>query len=245
MPKQFVKLLPLLALLTVAVGCASMTPRYPMFNDQSVPDPNQAALLQIATSTQLLAFDDQIPTFKVRLPFASQGVVQHYYRETLIAPGLHYMVFQHGLRSQVKRSTLVQQVMQRNPFMAAFEAKAGHTYRVQTVGFVQGKYFYGWIDSIPIMMAPHKIKPSLKFNQQFQYWFDQDWRVVAAGVTLDDNGRSLCQETYGDAKTSILKEMSGKPEVPARQTTWPTMEAILAASRDGMEELKAIFPKLK
>jgi hypothetical protein len=68
---------------------------------------------------------------------------------------------------------------------------------------------------------------------------------VAAGITLDDNGHPHCQETWGDPKVSILGDFTTKPEVPARQTIWPTMEAILATSQAGIEEIKTIFPKLK
>lgn len=230
----------LLALMFMVVSCTSMTPRYSLYDDRSEYDENHVALLQIPDTIQFLSFDDKVPSHNIRYPDSFQSTLKHPYREVLIKPGVHYIMFQHHRRGLLKlsESTSVQ-VMQRAPFMAAFEAKPGYTYRLQTRGFVRGRYFYGWIENIPELMARHEVEMSFNFNEQFRYWYEQDWRIVAAGVTLDDNGKPQYQEIYARSKHSILKDVVKGAEMPPRETYWPTIEDAVAASKAGVEKLRS------
>lgn len=178
----------LLALLVLFLltGCASTTPRYKFSDELNDIDEENSALIQIPTDTALNALDNIEASFSVESPFYSQAVVQHRYRETLIPQGLHTIMYRHyrsySYYSEIHRSSVTS--YQLEPFVTAIEFKKGYTYRIRTFPrFENNKYvFCGWVEELPFFMERRKIKPGLKFNKQFEYWYTQDWKVVGAGL---------------------------------------------------------------
>ena len=195
--RDIIKAAPIILILILLVGCSSMTPRYRLSDEMPLPDEKQAALLQIPTLNILTRFDNTEPAFAVRNSFASQAVVQHKFRETLVPAGPHVIEY-------------LRFYNQNEPLVTALEFKPGRTYRIQTRVMPGGNdklTIFGWVEELPFLLARRKISPGFNFDQQFQYWYNQDWRIAAAGVARKagplppmDALLGICQERIADIK---------------------------------------------
>ena len=197
-------------LITLVTGCSSMTPRYRLSDRLPVPDESTAALLQIPTNYQLLLVDGIQPSASVRYDFASQAIVCHAYRETLITPGPHFLLYENRIAPIKLKQTPI--------FLATMEFQPGHTYRVRVrwQNTDQGWRCLGWVEQVPFLMERRKISPGFGFDRQFDYWRNQDWRIVAAAII-----------------------------VPEKTKEWPPVETLLRVCRDGVEDVKRAFPDVK
>ena len=199
--------LPVLLVMFILTGCASMTPRYEFSDELNDIEEENSTLLQIPTDTSLSEFDGIEASFSVEHSFNSQAIVQHHYRETLIPQGLHTIIYRHSLiypyYSESRRSSVT--ASQLEPFATAIEFKKGHTYRIQTFSRLENgePAFYGWVEEIPFFMERRKIKPGLDFNKQFEYWYTQDWKVVGVGLPGWRVGEATTLELQGASIAGI------------------------------------------
>lgn len=191
-------------------GCSSMTPRYKL--SKELPDYNEgnSALLQIPTFTSLLYFDGLETTFSVSSDLMSQGVVQHHFRETLIPPGLHYIIYRsEGGWTDNTGFYKIKITKQKDNFLTAIEFKRGHTYRIQAFPCAGNgnRTFYGWIEELPFMMERRKIKPQFNFHSQFIYWYKQDWKIVGKGIVTNAKFSDIHKNLL-EFKAASTKEVS-------------------------------------
>ena len=201
-------------------GCASMTPRYKLSDELIDYDEENSALLQIPNNVELWSIDDKDINFSVKFNFASQSVVQHAFRETLVPTGVHYLLYKNPKMPGKVSGQMVIRTVQEGFFATAIDFKKGYTYRLQSqVINEQGQYqFYGWVEELPFMLERKNIKPGLNFDKQFEYWYNQDWKV--AGVGLD-----------------TVKLLNIEPEM--------RMDFVRVGSIELIDELKSKFTHLK
>ena len=167
-------------------GCSSMTPRYRLSDELPDLAEDNSALLQIPSGIHFYSFDGKETTFAVKYSLASQATVYHVFRETLIPEGLHYIIYRDPRRVGGEIVGSMQYIYsQKGFYVTAIEFKKGHTYRLQChIQTEDGECaYYGWVEELPFLMKRREIKVGLDFDQQFEYWHNQDWRI--AGVGLD------------------------------------------------------------
>ena len=192
------------------MGCSSMTPRYRLSGDLPVPDERQAALLQIPPSIHFGSFDSEDTTFAVSSSLSSTAIVNHPFRETLVPAGVHTITYW-TFDTQDKM------------FFTTMEFKKGHTYRIQSKYIILNRTateieykVYGWIEALPFMLEPRKISIGFNFDQQCQYWYDQDWRIVAGGILCDKKNE---------------------------RNSWPEQDSFLC--QEAIKEIRIKFPNIK
>ena len=180
----------------ILISCASMTPRHELFGGPQ-PSEDNMALFQIPHYVIINRVDEKAPSKAVKSDLWSQATttMRHEYRETTFFPGLHEIVFD----VIIGRATYAQLMLEKEryvkPFITAFEARKGYTYRIQSAS-IKSNYF-AWIEETP------KILERQNAGDEGKLWNQHQWEKIALAYELTGDWKSSAEETAKSAKKDV------------------------------------------